>query len=149
VLAKMAKSYGLEADEIDKAIRAWGEKSKDPYEIGLAAFYARNYPLASDKLRKALEIREAELEKKRGEVADSAFFLGQSLYVQGKYKESVSAYRKAADLRPNDAIVINYFALSLMEAGSYAEAELHYKRALAIREQALGPDHPDVATVLN
>ena len=33
--------------------------------------------------------------------------------------------------------------------GRYAEAEPLYKRALAIREKALGPDHPDVGTALN
>ena len=33
--------------------------------------------------------------------------------------------------------------------GRYAEAEPLYKRALAIREKALGPDHPDVGTSLN
>ena len=33
--------------------------------------------------------------------------------------------------------------------GRYADAEPLYKRALAIREKALGPDHPDVATSLN
>ena len=32
--------------------------------------------------------------------------------------------------------------------GRYAEAEPLYKRALAILEKALGPDHPDVATTL-
>ena len=30
--------------------------------------------------------------------------------------------------------------------GRYADAEPLYKRALAIDEKALGPDHPDVAT---
>ena len=33
--------------------------------------------------------------------------------------------------------------------GQYAQAEPLYKRALAIKEKALGPDHPDVATSLN
>ena len=33
--------------------------------------------------------------------------------------------------------------------GRYAEAEPLYKRSLAIREKALGPDHPDVGTSLN
>lgn len=33
--------------------------------------------------------------------------------------------------------------------GQYAEAEPLYKRALVIYEQALGPDHPSVATILN
>ncbi len=35
------------------------------------------------------------------------------------------------------------------DQGRYAEAEPLYRRALAIREQALGPEHPDVATSLN
>ena len=33
--------------------------------------------------------------------------------------------------------------------GRYAKAEPLYQRALAIREKALGPEHPDVATSLN
>ena len=33
--------------------------------------------------------------------------------------------------------------------GQYAEAEPLYKRALVIYEQALGPAHPSVATILN
>ena len=33
--------------------------------------------------------------------------------------------------------------------GRYAEAEPLYKRSLAIREKALGPDHPDVGDSLN
>jgi Tfp pilus assembly protein PilF len=33
--------------------------------------------------------------------------------------------------------------------GKYAEAEPLYKRALAIKEKTLGPDHPDVATSLH
>jgi phosphatidylserine/phosphatidylglycerophosphate/cardiolipin synthase-like enzyme len=32
--------------------------------------------------------------------------------------------------------------------GQYAKAEPLYKRALAIREKTLGPEHPDVATCL-
>ena len=32
--------------------------------------------------------------------------------------------------------------------GKYTEAEPLYKRVLAIREKALGPDHPHVASVL-
>ncbi len=34
------------------------------------------------------------------------------------------------------------------DLGRYAEAEPLYKRALAIREKALGPEHPSVATSL-
>jgi tetratricopeptide (TPR) repeat protein/transcriptional regulator with XRE-family HTH domain len=37
----------------------------------------------------------------------------------------------------------------LRQHGKYTEAESFYLRALHIREQILGPDHPDVARVLN
>ena len=37
----------------------------------------------------------------------------------------------------------------MTDQGRYAEAEPLYKRALAIREKALGPDHPDVAGLNN
>ncbi len=43
-----------------------------------------------------------------------------------------------------------YSLASVYQAqGRYAEAEPLHKRALAIREKALGPDHPSVATSFN
>ena len=36
-----------------------------------------------------------------------------------------------------------------MAQGKYVEAEPLYKRSLAIKEKALGKDHPDVALSLN
>ena len=38
---------------------------------------------------------------------------------------------------------------SMTRQGQYAKAEPLYQRSLAIREKALGPEHPDVATSLN
>ena len=35
------------------------------------------------------------------------------------------------------------------DQGRYADAETLYERALAIREKALGSEHPDVAQALN
>jgi len=53
-------------------------------------------------------------------------------------------------IRPDDATVLSHTAVSLEEAGDYAGAEpLFLRRALAIDEKALGPDHPDVANSLN
>jgi tetratricopeptide (TPR) repeat protein len=43
---------------------------------------------------------------------------------------------------------LSNLAILYHEQGKYVEAELLYKRALAISEKALGKDHPDVATVL-
>jgi tetratricopeptide (TPR) repeat protein len=39
--------------------------------------------------------------------------------------------------------------LAAWREGKYSEAEGLYKRALAIRETALGANHPDVAQTLN
>ena len=39
--------------------------------------------------------------------------------------------------------------VTLYQEGRHTEAEPLYLRALAIRESALGPDHPDVATALS
>ena len=46
-------------------------------------------------------------------------------------------------------LALNNLAVLYDNQGRYAEAEPLYKRSLAIREKALGPDHPDVATALN
>ena len=40
-------------------------------------------------------------------------------------------------------------AVTTRMQGRYAEAEPSYKRALAISEKALGPEHPDVALRYN
>ena len=45
------------------------------------------------------------------------------------------------------ATSLNNLAVLYAAQGRYAEAEPLYKRALGIREKALGPDHPDVGTV--
>ena len=46
------------------------------------------------------------------------------------------------------ATSLNNLALLYDDQGRYAEAEPRYKRALAILEKALGPEHPNVATTL-
>src|SRR5271170_1153504 len=48
-----------------------------------------------------------------------------------------------------EAAALGQQAIAFYQLGQYAEAEPLHKRALAIREKALGPDHPDVATILN
>jgi tetratricopeptide (TPR) repeat protein len=148
-LAAVAKQYGLDPEDLDKAIRSWGEKTTDPYEAGLAALYERNYPAASAQLKESLQNREAKLAVDQKAVADAAFFLGQSLYEEGKYRESERAYQRCLELRRDDAGVLNNLGRSLMQAGDYAGAEPLYRRALAIDEKGLGPDHPDVAGDLN
>ena len=54
-------------------------------------------------------------------------------------------------LTPDDPHVakgLNRFGELYFLQGRYAEAESHYKRALAIHETALGPEHPNVGVTL-
>ena len=155
-LDAVAKQYGLSPDDLDKAIKAWGAKTNDPYEAGLAALYERNYGKATTDLQTSLSQREEKLASDQKTVAadqkqvgDAAFFLGSSLYQQGRYRESAVAYQRCLQIRPDDATVLNNTALSLMYAGDYAGAEPLYRRALATNEKVLGPDNPEVAKNLN
>jgi tetratricopeptide (TPR) repeat protein len=155
-LAVVAKQYGLNSGDIDTAIRAWGAKTTDPYEAGLAALYERNYPQATSALQHSLKQREQKLEadqkvtaQDQKNIADAAFFLGQSLYEQGNYAASVAAYKKCLRYRPADATVLNNLALSLDQAGSFTAAEPLFRQALALDEAEFGPHHLAVAQVLN
>ena len=148
-LTAVAKQYGLEPDDLDQAIRSWGGKTTDPYEAGLAALYERDYSKASTKLADSLQQREEKLAVDQNAVADAALFLGVSLYENGKYRDSATAYKRCLQLRPDDRTILNNLALSLTEAGDYAEAEPLSRQALAMDEKEWGPDSPDVATGLN
>ena len=46
-------------------------------------------------------------------------------------------------------VSLNNLAALYDDQGNYAEAAPLYRRSLAIRENTLGPEHPDVAKVLD
>jgi tetratricopeptide (TPR) repeat protein len=148
-LEAVAKQFGLSPEDLDKAIKAWGAKTTDPYEAGLAALYERNYNKATVDLQDSLKQREEKLASDQNAVADVAFFLGESLYEQGRYKESALAYRRCLQINPDDSVVLNNTALSMQRAGDYVGAEPLFRRALAIDEKTLAPDHPVIAARLN
>jgi tetratricopeptide (TPR) repeat protein len=50
---------------------------------------------------------------------------------------------------PAAAYLLNQAGYYLQDRARYHEAELLYRRALAIYEQQLGPEHPEIATSLN
>ena len=77
-------------------------------------------------------------------------------YREGDYAKATRAAEEALSLaRQLDggfqrlATSLNNLALLYESQGQYAKAEPLNQRALAIREQALGSDHPDVALSLN
>jgi len=58
-------------------------------------------------------------------------------------------WEKTARQSPKSSHAQRILAHVLWRKGRYAEAEPLFKRALQIREQTLGPDHPHVASSLN
>ncbi len=126
-----------------------------------AALEAGEFGRAEELLNQARD-RDLEAAKQLQEVAHkrllsaaaSAAATGNLKYTQLAYVEAAKYYRQAADILPSDAGEIlagylNLLGLALNQAGDYAGAEAPWIRALAIREQVLGPHHPDVATSLN
>jgi tetratricopeptide (TPR) repeat protein len=155
-LEAVAKQYGLSGDELDQHIREWGSKATDPYEAGLAALYERNYPKATTQLEESLHMREEKLGTDQNTVTadqlavrNAAFFLGKTLYAQGKYRESTAAFRRCLEIFADDPTVLNDTGVTLAGAGDYAEAETLFWRALATYEKWLGPDHLFVAHTLD
>jgi tetratricopeptide (TPR) repeat protein len=175
-LAEVSRAYGLGPEELDKAIRWWGKRTVDPYEKGLADLYEKHYLEATSQLQSSLSMWEDNLNAAQEKVADRAFYLGQSLFAQGRYRESVVALEKTAKFRGDDSIVQNNLGVALtlngdysraetvlrnalvmtenlagllQARGDYADAELLYRRALVTTETALGIDDPLTAESLD
>ena len=56
--------------------------------------------------------------------------------------------KERISIRYSIATVLHNLAVLYQDQGKYSEAEPLFKRALAIDEKTLGPDHPSVAKVL-
>jgi tetratricopeptide (TPR) repeat protein len=114
----------------------------EPYALALKAIAESRFDDARVLLGKAQQAKEVELVliyQARGETETYA----------GRYGDAVGWYEKALALNPNDPTLLSATALALLDAGDYAKAEPLFTRALTIWEQALGPEHPDVALGLH
>ena len=75
---------------------------------------------------------------------------GRFLNAYSHFSRALEVWRKLARA-PNDPAIphaLNNVALAEVELGKYADAERHYRKALAQYEQRLGKDHPDTGKVL-
>jgi len=74
---------------------------------------------------------------------------GDAYKAKGEIERAIADYKEALRLNPNHVPVLNSLASAYLGQANYGEAEPLYQRVLAIREQALGANHPDVAQALN
>ncbi len=85
----------------------------------------------------------------RQDLAKVDYLQGQNYELQINYPEAERYYKKAAAIEDENSLYLDAHATILWKMGRYDEAEPLYRRALAIGEKTLGPNHPDVATRLN
>ena len=88
---------------------------------------------------------------------DLALFnlLFDELYNAGKYNDALVVAETAADVtrrekgrhHPDTATSLTRLAETYRQLGRYADAELHHKDSLSIREKTLGPENPDLANL--
>src|SRR5207248_2213120 len=79
-----------------------------------------------------------------------AIRVGQSEEAIDFYEQAVAAAPQIPELPFSDlGALLNNVALICRKAGRAKAAEPYYLRALQIYENQLGPEHPDVASVLN
>jgi tetratricopeptide (TPR) repeat protein len=144
-LSEIARQFGLKPEEVDQAIRAWGQRVQDPYERALAELYAKEYPAAEKDFADSLRQAEQEETEARSRVADRAAFLGETLYDQGKYAQAVSAYQEAIDHRPGDTDLRFRLAEATAHSGNFTQAVGVAQAAFAQDESRLGENNPKLA----
>jgi CHAT domain-containing protein len=118
---------------------------KDFAEFRARRLTSRKFTVVEQALAAAPQDPKAELETLSSRVA--------ALYRQGKFFEALPlAERYETDAKalygenaPKYATALSWLATLLQATNRLAEAELRFRRALAISEKSLGPDHPDVA----
>jgi tetratricopeptide (TPR) repeat protein len=140
----------------DPTVLALEQQARDALEAGEFARAEALLNEASAKdLEAAQELQDVAASRLRSAAASRAAN-GDLKRTQLAYAEAMGYYRQAVDVvetvptaRLDLADYLNAWGLSAYEAGAYPAAEPLYQRALALREQVLGPDHPDTAQSLN
>jgi CHAT domain-containing protein/tetratricopeptide (TPR) repeat protein len=128
--------------------------------------------------QRVVEIHRQTLGPEDPQTATSLSNLGNVYYLQGRFAEAEKIHRQVLAIRekvlgpdhPDTATSLNNLANVLFEQGkderaslseqrarartgervqALSEIESLYRRALAIQEKKLGPDHPALATTLN
>jgi tetratricopeptide (TPR) repeat protein len=111
----------------------------------------------AQRLQGTIQQLQAETTKVLLSAAASQAELGALKNTQLQYAEAARYYRQAAELvesiRPgSEALLATYltqWGFASNHAGDYRSAEPPLQRALALREQVLGPAHVDVAETVN
>lgn len=114
---RVAAEVGVDPEDLRSRLKALATEGADEYERGLGLLLERKYDVAAKLFSVALDTaRKREKEDQDG-AADSAYFLGKSLFEMMRYSEASNAFQEAGRFRPNDAFILENLGLSEYEAG--------------------------------
>jgi tetratricopeptide (TPR) repeat protein len=139
-LSEEARRFGLAPGELEPAIRAWAQRSRDPGARAIAAYYEGDFAQAERLASESVTTKEADL-------VVGYLVWAESLLWQAKYGESTNVFRKALAVGGEDTRVLNELALSLGYEERYAEAESLFRRAAEFADATGMSD--DLAMALN
>ncbi len=126
-----------------------GELPEDQLKQAQEALAKGDTAAAEEAFAKVLEQGKAQAAASNEKAAEAAYQLGELAYEHIDYKKAYAYYQEAAKLEPDDPTYLNMVGTLAHEVGRYAEARPFLEEALAIREDALGREHPHVAQSLN
>jgi tetratricopeptide (TPR) repeat protein len=137
-------SKGIQ-EEIDPDSKEWYRLGKLLLKIG--------------QLDEAQQVYEVLLDQATNDIdkALSYHHIGWAKKDKGEYKEALSYYEKALEIRqqslppnhPNLAASYNNIGTVYKNMGEYSKALSYYEKALEIRQRSLPPNHPDLASSYN
>jgi tetratricopeptide (TPR) repeat protein len=151
-------------NDLRQQLQSFSSKDQDVNQLrqqAAAALEAGEFGRAEEFLNKASE-RDLEVAASLQEVAEQRLISaaaskarnGDLKMTQLAYAEAATYFREAANILPSNAeelraSYLNSAGITLYHAGDYAVAEAPLMQALSIREQVLGPHHPNVAVSLD
>jgi len=134
-----------EAKELAKLI----SEDDGPYALALKAIADGNDAQADHLLNGTQQFLDSvQEEEDRAQIKVFMARMENACYA-GRYRDALQWCERLEPLAGEDPVVLNNLAIVYDENAKYQKAEPLHKRALAIREKAFGPVHPDVATSLN
>jgi tetratricopeptide (TPR) repeat protein len=153
----LCERYLLQAQTCASLVETWEMMFSNAARLlNQTAAYLRHrarYAEAEPLYQRAMVIWHKTLGAEHPHLAACMNNLGRLYEEQGKYQEAEPWYQLALDLwtqlRIEDerlAKTLNNLGQLYRLQGKFREAEPFYQRSLQLREQVLGPEHPDTAT---
>jgi tetratricopeptide (TPR) repeat protein len=137
----VAARHGLTVGQLQEAIAVFGD-TPDAMDRGIALYLQGKYALAEKILSDVAASNPRDL-------VEASRYLGAAQFAQDKYQAAAETFRKALALRPKDADLYNWLGVCRYTVADLQGAEILYRQAVAIDEQAPAAERANLARDLN